>query len=61
MPEIVQAITLIGPLRYFLAVLRGVFLEGTLFHLLLDQFWPMALIGAVALGIAGWLFRHHMY
>ena len=61
MPQLVQYITLIDPLRYFLVVLRGVFLEGMPFHLLLDQFWPMALIGTVALGIAGWLFRHRMY
>lgn len=61
MPEVVQYITLVDPLRYFLVVLRGVFLQGTPFHLLIDQFWPMALIGTVALGIAGWLFRHRMY
>ncbi|MFZ2162486.1 MAG: ABC transporter permease [Sideroxyarcus sp.] len=61
MPEVVQYITLIDPLRYFLVVLRGVFLEGTPFHLLIPQFWPMALIGTVALGIADWLFRHRMY
>ena len=61
MPEIVQAITLVDPMRYFLVVLRSVFLEGVPFHLLIPQFWPMALIGVVALGIAGWLFRHRMY
>ncbi|MBU1424041.1 MAG: ABC transporter permease [Gammaproteobacteria bacterium] len=61
MPEVVQYITLIDPLRYFLVVLRGVFLEGMPFHLLIPQFWPMALIGTVALVIADWLFRHRMY
>jgi len=61
MPQVVQDITLLDPLRYFLVVLRGVFLEGMPFHLLLNQFWPMALIGVAALGIAGWLFRHRMY
>lgn len=61
MPELVQYITLINPMRYFMVVLRGVFLEGTPFHLLLQQFWPMALIGVVSLSIAGWLFRHRMY
>jgi ABC-2 type transport system permease protein len=61
MPQLVQDITLLDPMRYFLVVLRGVFLEGTPFHLLIHQFWPMALIGAVALSIAGWLFRHRMY
>ncbi len=61
MPQLVQDITLIDPVRYFLVVLRGVFLEGTPFHLLIPQFWPMALIGITAFSIAGWLFRHRMY
>jgi ABC-2 type transport system permease protein len=61
MPAVVQWITLIDPLRYFLVILRQVFLEGAGFDLLLDQFWPMALIGAAALALAGWLFRHRMY
>jgi ABC-2 type transport system permease protein len=61
MPPAVQMITLLDPLRYFLIVLRKVFLEGAGFALLLDQFWPMALIGAATLILAGWLFRHRMY
>lgn len=61
MPPAVQYITLLNPLRYFMVVLRGVFLEGTPFSLLLDQFWPMALIGICTLAFAGWLFRHRMY
>ncbi len=61
MPAVVQKITLIDPLRYFMVILRGVFLEGTPFHLLIDQFWPMAAIGICTLAIAGWLFRHRMY
>jgi ABC-2 type transport system permease protein len=61
MPELVRWVTLIDPLRYFLVVLREVFLEGAGFTALIDQFWPMALIGLVALAIAGWLFRHRMY
>jgi ABC-2 type transport system permease protein len=61
MPVLVQNITLFNPMRYFLLVLRGVFLEGTPFDLLIPQFWPMALIGVTAFAIAGWLFRHRMY
>lgn len=61
MPQAVQTITLIDPLRYFLVVLRKVFLEGAGFALLLDQYWPMALIGLVSLALAGWLFRHRLY
>lgn len=61
MPPIVQAITLIDPLRYFLVILRKVFLEGASFDVLTAQLWPMALIGVIALAVAGWLFRHRMY
>ena len=61
MPSVVQYITLIDPLRYFMVVLRGVFLEGTPFHLLMGQFWPMAVIGLLTLVFAGWLFRNRMY
>jgi ABC-2 type transport system permease protein len=61
MPPAVQDITLLNPMRYFMVVLRGVFLEGTPFDLLVSQFWPMALIGVVNLSVAGWLFRHRMY
>ncbi|MDD5365220.1 MAG: ABC transporter permease [Gallionellaceae bacterium] len=61
MPEAVQMITLIDPLRYFLVILRKVFLEGAGFDVLIDQLWPMAVIGAVSLSLAAWLFRHRMY
>jgi ABC-2 type transport system permease protein len=61
MPVLVQDITLINPMRYFMVVLRSVFLEGSPFNLLIPQFWPMALIGIVTLSISGWLFRHRMY
>ena len=57
MPPSVQTLTLINPLRYFMVVLRGVFLEATPFELLIDQFWPMAAIGILTLAMASWLFR----
>jgi ABC-2 type transport system permease protein len=61
MPEAIRLITYLDPLRYFLIVLRGVFLEGASYKLLLDQYWPMAVIGFASLTAAGWLFRHRMY
>ena len=61
MPLIVQDITLIDPLRYFLVILRKVFLEGAGFDVLTSQLWPMLVIGVVALSLASWLFRHRMY
>jgi ABC-2 type transport system permease protein len=61
MPEMVQYVTLIDPLRYVLIILRKVFLEGVSFDVLMPEFWPMALIGVISLSLAGWLFRHRMY
>jgi ABC-2 type transport system permease protein len=61
MPVWVQEVTYLNPMRYFLVILRGVFLQGTPFHLLLDQFWPMATIGLVNFLLAGCLFRHRLY
>lgn len=37
-PPLMQDITLLNPLRYFMGVLRGVFLEGTPIDLLVHQF-----------------------
>jgi ABC-2 type transport system permease protein len=60
MPPLVQDLTLLNPMRYFMVILRGVFLEGKPFGLLIHQLWPMALIGLIALSIASWMFRHRM-
>ena len=57
MPAWVQAITLVNPMRYFLVIVRSVFLEGASFSSLASQYRPMALIGAASLSAAGWLFR----
>ena len=57
MPAWVQYLTLINPMRYFLVIVRSVFLEGAGVSQLSSQFWPMALIGITTLAIAGWLFR----
>jgi ABC-2 type transport system permease protein len=39
MPEWIQPITYLIPLRYFLVILRGIFLKGVG----LEVFWPQAL------------------
>ena len=61
MPAVVQFITLLDPMRYFMIILRGIFLEGSTFAMLVPQFWPLAVIGIVCLSLAAWLFRHRMY
>jgi len=61
MPPFMQDLTLLNPMRYFLVIIRSVFLEGGTVSLLWPQYWPMAVIGMVNLSIAAWLFRHRLY
>ena len=52
MPEWLQRVTLINPVRHYLALVKGLFLKGMpavmVFHLL----WPLALIAAATLSAA---------
>jgi drug efflux transport system permease protein len=57
MPFWMQDLTAINPPRYFLVIIRSVFLEGAGVGGLAAQYWPMAAIGAVSLTTAAWLFR----
>jgi ABC-2 type transport system permease protein len=61
MPVVLQKLTLINPLRYFLIIVREVFLEGATPALLWPQYWPMALIGLFCLVLATRLFRGRLY
>ena len=58
MPQFIQAITLANPMRYFLVVVRGLFLEDLPANVVITQLWPMAIIAALTLSGASWLFRH---
>lgn len=61
MPHVVQYITLLDPLRYFLIVLRGTFLEGGGIALFWPQYWPLLVIGLICMIVAGNLFRRRLY
>jgi ABC-2 type transport system permease protein len=61
MPVFIQGLTRLNPMRYFLIIIRGTFLEGATFNTLIPQYWPMLLIGLACLTFAGGLFRHRMY
>jgi ABC-2 type transport system permease protein len=61
MPNFMQALTYLDPMRYFLIIVRRVFLEGAGLEYFWHELWPMTLIAVVALSLATWLFRHRMY
>ncbi len=57
MPEWLQPVTYINPLRYFLVIVRGVFLKDIPTDEVVSLTVPLALIAVVTLGMAAWLFR----
>ena len=61
MPQVVQWLTLLNPMRYFLVIVRSVFLQGATVDLLWNQYWPMLLIGLATLSLAGLMFRRRMF
>jgi len=60
MPGFVQVLTYADPLRYALVILRGLYLRDLPADLVLDQLWPMAVIGTLTAGAATHLFRKRL-
>ena len=52
MPEVVQWLTLANPLRYFLEIIRGIFLKGIGADILWPQMAALAALGVATLGLA---------
>jgi|SoiMethySBSTD1v2_1073268.scaffolds.fasta_scaffold79106_2 ABC-2 type transport system permease protein len=52
MPRVIQAITTIVPLKYFLIIVRGIFLKGVGWSILWPQFAALALWGVTVLALA---------
>ena len=61
MPAFMQKLTYLDPMRYFLTIVRRVFLEGAGLEYFWHDIWPMSVIAVVTLATATWLFRHRMY
>ena len=60
MPAILQYLTYINPLRYAIDIAHRVYLEGAGLGLLIPELLPLAIIAAVTLPIASWMFRHRL-
>ncbi len=57
MPHWLQVLTYVNPLRYFLVILRGVYLKGVGLDVLWPQMWPMAALALAVLTLS--IFRFH--
>jgi ABC-2 type transport system permease protein len=60
MPEAVQWLTYLNPLRYFLVVVRGIFLKGVGPSVLWPQMLALALMGVITLWLAARRFHKTM-
>jgi ABC-2 type transport system permease protein len=60
MPEALQTVMIINPLRYALDITKRVYLEGAGFTSLIADFFPLIVIGLVTLSGAAWLFRRRL-
>ena len=52
MPEVVQAFTYLNPLRYFLIIIRGIFLKGVGVAILWPQILALFILGSLVLTMA---------
>lgn len=60
MPEVLQVVTYANPLRFGVAIARGVYLEGATFVDIVPRLVPLVVMIVVTLPLAAWLFRHRL-
>jgi len=60
MPEVVQWLTFFNPLRYFLVIIRGIFLKGVGVNILWPNMLALAVMGLIVLWTASKRFRKTM-
>ena len=60
MPWILKVATYMNPLRFGVEIVRRIYLEGAGFGDIAVNFIPLAVMAAVTLPLAAWLFRHRL-
>jgi ABC-2 type transport system permease protein len=60
MPDWLQYLTLANPYRYFVVIVKGVFLKAMPTLVVLRNLGPLIIIAAVTLAASSWLFRHRV-
>ncbi|WP_257309968.1 ABC transporter permease [Geothrix fuzhouensis] len=60
MPRAAQWLTYLNPLRYFLVIIRGIFLKGSGLEALWPQFAALAILGIALLSISSTRFQKRM-
>ena len=60
MPAVLQYFTLLNPLRYAIDIIHRIYLEAAGLDSLVPELWPLAIIGAITLLAASWMFRNRL-
>ncbi len=60
MPVVLQRLTLLNPLRYAIDMAQRIYLEGAGLGQIVPDLWPLAVIAAVTLPVAAWMFRNRL-
>ena len=60
MPMLLQYVTLINPLRYAIDIAHEFISKESAWRLLIPELWPLAVIAAITLSAASWMFRHRL-
>jgi ABC-2 type transport system permease protein len=60
MPDVFQYITYLSPLRYFLVIVRGIFLKGVGFSVLWPQILALFVLGVSILALSAFRFRKRL-
>jgi ABC-2 type transport system permease protein len=60
MPQVLQVATLANPLRFAIDLVQRVYLEGATLGSVASNLAPMAVIAALTLPLAAWLFRNRL-
>jgi ABC-2 type transport system permease protein len=60
MPQVLQEVTRINPLRYAIEIAERTYLEGVGLEQLWPDLWPLAIMALVTLSAASWMFRHRL-
>jgi ABC-2 type transport system permease protein len=57
MPHWLQQANMLNPVRYVIIALRSIFLQGADLAMVWPHLWPLLIMAALTLPLAGWLFR----